>query len=156
MTAPSENKRIVLAFSAGWVAATLFTAVAASAVPAIAAIASSAVLMALFLLSAFVYNRFTKKRGPSREEPGSAIPLSQPPSAMSLERRCELYARSRDLTPRQSEVCYLLVVGKSVNDIADELYISKDTVKTHVKSLYAKTDAHSRQELIAAVYAYEA
>lgn len=87
--------------------------------------------------------------------PGSEAAVALAFAAMSVEERCELYAQAYGLTPRQGEVCLLLVAGKSVNDIADELYISKDTVKTHVKSLYAKTGAHSRQELIAAVYGFE-
>jgi len=30
----------------------------------------------------------------------------------------------------------------------EKLFISKNTVKTHVKNIYAKTGVHSQQELI--------
>lgn len=195
----------MLAFLAGWMAATLFTVIAAGAVPAPAAIAASALMMTLFLVSAFAYNRLAKGRSSDRgvsgdsvhsahgntsasvfsgrsalsasasssegaldavggeglwkhasDLPGSEAALAQASAAMSLEERCELYAKAHRLTPRQGEVCFLLVLGRSVGDIADELYISKDTVKTHVKSLYAKAGVHSHQELISAVYGFEA
>lgn len=136
-------------------AATLFTVIAAGAVSAPAAIAASATMMALFMLSGFAYTRFIRRRISKGDAAGAEASPSQASAELSLEERCELYAKAYGLTPRQGEVCLLLVAGKSVGDIADELYISKDTVKTHVKSLYAKTDAHSRQELIAAVYGFE-
>lgn len=156
MTAPSENRRIAFAFLAGWMAATLFTVIAAGAVTAPVAIVASAAMMALFALSSAAYSRFTRNRVTKRESADFEEPSSKVSADLSLEERCELYAKAHGLTPRQGEVCLLLVLGGSVGDIADELYISKDTVKTHVKSLYTKTGAHSRQELIAAVYGFEA
>lgn len=156
MTAPSESRRIAFAFLAGWMAATLFTVIAAGAVTAPAAIVASAAMMALFVLSSAAYSRFTRNRVSKGESADFEDSSSKVSADLSLEERCELYAKAHGLTPRQGEVCLLLVLGRSVGDIADELYISKDTVKTHVKSLYTKTGAHSRQELIAAVYGFEA
>lgn len=52
------------------------------------------------------------------------------------------------LTPRETEVFSLLVRGRSVPYIRDELVISRDTAATHVKHIYAKAGVHSRQELI--------
>lgn len=40
-----------------------------------------------------------------------------------------------DLTPRQLEILALIVDGKSNADIADDLSISRDTVKTHVRHI---------------------
>jgi DNA-binding CsgD family transcriptional regulator len=56
---------------------------------------------------------------------------------------------SRWLTAREQEVLELLVVGKSVRVIAEELGRSPHTVHDHVKSLHRKLDASSRGELVA-------
>lgn len=56
---------------------------------------------------------------------------------------------SRWLTAREQEVLDLLVVGKSVRVIAEELGRSPHTVHDHVKSLHRKLDASSRGELVA-------
>lgn len=42
----------------------------------------------------------------------------------------------------------LLVQGRSVNRIAEQLVVSPNTVKTHRNRLYAKLDVHDRQELL--------
>ena len=155
MTALSENKRIAVAFFPGWMSATAFAAVASQSVPALAAIVAPAAVMLLFALSAFAYGRLAKKPASSQNSADAEPSFPQTSETLTLERRCALYAESYGFTPRQGEVCLLLVEGKSVNDIAEELYISKETVKTHAKSLYAKAGVHSRQELVAAVYAFE-
>lgn len=56
---------------------------------------------------------------------------------------------ARWLTAREQEVLDLLVLGKSVRVIADELGRSPHTVHDHVKSLHRKLAASSRGELVA-------
>jgi NarL family two-component system response regulator LiaR len=52
------------------------------------------------------------------------------------------------LTPREWEVLDLLCTGLSVDQIADELVLARDTVRTHVKRLLRKLGAHSQAEAI--------
>jgi NarL family two-component system response regulator LiaR len=52
------------------------------------------------------------------------------------------------LTPREWEVLDLLCAGRSVDQIADELVLARDTVRTHVKRLLRKLGAHSQAEAI--------
>ena len=40
-----------------------------------------------------------------------------------------------------------IVRGKTVVRIAEELVISENTVRTHVRHIYQKLDIHTRQEL---------
>ena len=54
--------------------------------------------------------------------------------------------RSLGLTGRESEVLALITQGYATRDIADMMYISPNSVKTHTKSLYRKLDVHSRTE----------
>lgn len=53
------------------------------------------------------------------------------------------------LTCREQEVLALLVRGQTNKVIARSLSIALGTVKSHVKSLMAKLDAHSRTEVVA-------
>lgn len=57
------------------------------------------------------------------------------------------------LTDREEEVLAVVAAGKTNAEIADELYISLSTVKTHLASLMAKLGARNRVEM--AMWAYE-
>jgi DNA-binding CsgD family transcriptional regulator len=53
------------------------------------------------------------------------------------------------LTERETEVLRAAASGRSVEDLAAELYVSPNTVKTHLAHCYDKLGAHSRTEAIA-------
>jgi PAS domain S-box-containing protein len=53
------------------------------------------------------------------------------------------------LTPRQSEVFRHLAQGRSTGQIADELQLSKETVRNHVREILRATGASSRLEAVA-------
>ena len=42
----------------------------------------------------------------------------------------------------------LFAQGRSANWIADALFISKNTVRSHLRAIYTKLDVHTRQELL--------
>ena len=52
------------------------------------------------------------------------------------------------LTDREHEVLVLLADGLSGPEIADELTVSLNTAKTHIKRIYGKLNAHSRYEAV--------
>jgi DNA-binding NarL/FixJ family response regulator len=52
------------------------------------------------------------------------------------------------LTPREWEVLDLMSVGRSTAEIAEELVLSGETVRSHVKNLMRKLGASSRSEAI--------
>lgn len=58
------------------------------------------------------------------------------------------------LTPRETEVLYLLVEGASNRDIAGQLVISERTVKSHVSKILAKLNASSRTAAAAKARAF--
>lgn len=56
------------------------------------------------------------------------------------------------LTPRQNEVLHLLAHGRSTEQIADELHLSRETVRNHVRRMLTNLDAHSRIEALAVAH----
>ncbi|HZK57836.1 MAG TPA: helix-turn-helix transcriptional regulator [Clostridia bacterium] len=52
------------------------------------------------------------------------------------------------LTAREREVLELILSGKSNREIAEVLFISENTVKTHARNIFSKYDVKSRAELI--------
>jgi DNA-binding NarL/FixJ family response regulator len=54
------------------------------------------------------------------------------------------------LTPRQVEVLRLLEQGRSTKQIADELQLSTETVRNHIRRLIHALGVHSRLEAVAA------
>lgn len=69
----------------------------------------------------------------------------------SVEARCARAARTYDLTRREEEILALLLQGRTRSEIARELYVSGDTVKTHIRNLYRKTGVAGKDELVAAL-----
>jgi DNA-binding CsgD family transcriptional regulator len=57
-----------------------------------------------------------------------------------------------DITKREAEVLELLIGGFSTLEVAGRLYITEGTVGDHVKSLFRKTRANKRSELVARVF----
>jgi DNA-binding CsgD family transcriptional regulator len=53
-----------------------------------------------------------------------------------------------NLTPREYEVLQLITKGYSNADIADRLFLSISTVKTHVSNIFVKMDVKSRTQTI--------
>jgi DNA-binding NarL/FixJ family response regulator len=52
------------------------------------------------------------------------------------------------LSPRESSVLKLMVQGKRHALIAEELFISRETVKSHLKNIYRKLNVNSKAEAI--------
>lgn len=57
------------------------------------------------------------------------------------------------MTKRENEILMLIAEGKSNQEIADELFITLKTVKTHVSNILAKLEVEDRTQ--AAIYAFK-
>ena len=64
------------------------------------------------------------------------------------EAACERVSASCSLTSREAEILGLLVKGRSVPSICERLFITKNTVNTHIRHIYEKTGVKTKQELI--------
>jgi DNA-binding NarL/FixJ family response regulator len=61
----------------------------------------------------------------------------------------ETPSKDYNLTAQEKKVLQLLVAGKSYKMIAAELYVSVETVKSHISNIYAKLHVHSGTEAVA-------
>jgi LuxR family transcriptional regulator, maltose regulon positive regulatory protein len=82
-------------------------------------------------------------RAVAREQPADVVGIL----ADSRGAVAHLGPRSA-LSDREREIVQLLARDRSVASIAEELYISINTVKSHVKSAYRKLEVSSRQQAI--------
>ncbi len=54
-----------------------------------------------------------------------------------------------NLTERERQILQLLIKGNSYKEIAANIFISTETLNTHIKNIYRKLNVHSRSELAA-------
>lgn len=85
------------------------------------------------------------------EEAEPAKGLQQKSDGCAFETACAAVAEKHRLTARETEVFELLARGRTSPIIQEKLVLSHNTVKTHVRHIYAKLDVHSQQELIGMV-----
>ena len=66
-------------------------------------------------------------------------------------------ARSPELplTAREREVVMQIALGRDTAEIAAELHVSPETVRSHVRNAMAKLDVHTRAQLVAVVISAE-
>ncbi len=58
-----------------------------------------------------------------------------------------IFSEFYNITRREREVIELILKGQSYKLIAESLYISRETVKTHINNIFRKADVKSKMEL---------
>jgi len=71
--------------------------------------------------------------------------------ALNLSGKPESVKGLEQLTPKEQEVLYHITLGESNREIAEQLFISEKTVKTHITSILGKLELQDRTK--AAVHA---
>ena len=56
------------------------------------------------------------------------------------------------MTQRQKEILHKLREGKSYRAIGEELFISENTVKCHIKKIYEQLHVHTQAEAVAKAF----
>lgn len=66
----------------------------------------------------------------------------------TISEKCRAVQAAYALTPRELEVLEFLARGRNVPYIQEQLVVSANTIKAHVKHIYRKMNVHSQQQLI--------
>lgn len=107
-----------------------------------------AMLSAFIIFVVLIIALFAIGNGSASTGWGFVKPMEEADAASDFEKAGTRLARRCHLSPREIEVFFLLAKGRNRAFIREELVIGDETVKSHVKSIYRKTDVHSQQELI--------
>lgn len=122
--------------------------------------AGGALVLALCCSAAFIVRMTdpagqttpSKPASPATPDPDHSIPsvppVSQPmhatPHKDVIDVLCDLYG----LTAQEGRVLLLCSKGKNARTISEELGVSPNTTKSHMRVVYSKLGIHSQQELI--------
>jgi DNA-binding NarL/FixJ family response regulator len=98
----------------------------------------AALAIVFILLGFWIGNTFYKAP--------AVAPVQEQPSAVPVASEAVEY--KMDISPREYEVLQLMALGQSNQEIADNLYISLSTVKTHTTNIYAKLDVKRRTQAV--------
>lgn len=80
-------------------------------------------------------------------EPGDSFYI-QPDVALLNEKQWQYVQRRYRISPRELEVAKLVCRGFVNGDVAKKLNVKPGTVKTHLRSIFAKTHAKSRVTML--------
>jgi DNA-binding NarL/FixJ family response regulator len=81
-------------------------------------------------------------------------PMSNQATTLLIEnlqrqaRPLALAKKNELLTDREAQLLTLLEKGQTYQAIADQLFISKGTVQSHIKNIYRKLDVHNKEKAI--------
>ena len=104
-------------------------------------------LVALFVITSLLFLPFGYESSTVGYKTLALIDMHESADT-SLRETCEVVARRCKLSPRESEVLTYLVKGRNAKHIAEKLFLSESTVKTHISNIYRKAGVHSQQELL--------
>ena len=104
---------------------------------------ASVYAFSIVLVALFLSNNKNLEYGWGTIRPGTSSAQDD-----SLRRCCTYLANEHALTRREGDVLLLLAQGKSRKAVAQELYVSENTVKTHVRNAYRKLFVQSHEDLL--------
>lgn len=113
--------------------------------------AFSSGFMYLLLLACvlFMYVRSKGVRASASDMDDESIHLPSVGVETSDIHECiDIFESRFELSPREAEVAALLIQRIPYRQIADRLFVSENTVKTHARNIYKKTGVSSREELL--------
>lgn len=80
--------------------------------------------------------------------PFDGVGVPTQPGVSTIEERCAELVRAHHLTAREAEILAYLATGYGSGYISEALYISPNTVRTHIHNIYGKLGVNSREEVL--------
>jgi DNA-binding CsgD family transcriptional regulator len=68
-----------------------------------------------------------------------------------LKERCDNISKSHNLTVRETEILYYMGRGHNYVFIAETVFVSENTIRTHVRNIFRKLNISSREDLLAMI-----
>lgn len=69
----------------------------------------------------------------------------------AIRNQCFAFGQAHSLTEAECDTLFYLAKGFTINRIAEERIVSKNTIKSQITSIYRKADVHSKQGLLDAL-----
>lgn len=141
----------IIIFGSGWTAYTLplalgeivgqYTSLSDSSTYFVAILGYVLTIAAVFALN---------ERDLSQRRIFSDLEITAPEKSLygNIDKGCTAVGKEYGLSDREVEVLQLLCKGRSKSYIAENLFISENTVRSHTKNIYQKLDIHSKQEAL--------
>ena len=115
-------------------------------------------LSAIYLISAFAFlcvwlmlQDYVHKRDIPKYTPAESERLAVRITTMTMEEKLTrvlgFVKADTPLSIREREILEMVIAGKKRREIADEMHLSENTVKTYTRSLYGKLGISCREEL---------
>lgn len=82
------------------------------------------------------------------EQDGDDAQASESDRAGTWTRSCLDIAARFGLSQRETDVLFLLAKGRTIAFIADDLGVSFNTAKSHIRHVYVKIGVHTKSELL--------
>ncbi len=79
---------------------------------------------------------------------GGEVVISDPPRRARAANGLNWPGRGEGLTDRESEILALITQGKSNADVATLTYLSPNTIKSYIRTIYRKIDVSSRTQAV--------
>jgi DNA-binding CsgD family transcriptional regulator len=80
--------------------------------------------------------------------PDSIMPSDHEHTGRAFNDKVERFSQKHKLSARETEVISLLLRGRSGPRIAEMLFVTSGTIKTHLKHIYSKLGASGRQDVM--------
>jgi DNA-binding CsgD family transcriptional regulator len=74
--------------------------------------------------------------------------LTSERSSVERDSIAALLASTYELTPAEARIAAYLVGGRNTAEIAEELRVTEETIRTQLKRIYDKTDTRRQAELV--------